>query len=331
MEESRFCRPSEGTPLAADQRDRTSSASLTGASAQGGAAGEGGGRKEEGEFGQSKPGKAPVSASPSPRAAFPRADRVLTRGSRGRSCSWNGHPRLQRGRARDAGRGCGTSEEWGGRGPERGVNEDRAEARGGAQPEGTRGRPETYRTHRAAPEAARSRCQHRRPRTRARGETARGPPPRPPQARCRGHERGVPTRPPRCILGRPRALSLQLSLVAAAPRPATRRLWPRRRKWRLGVPPPGSRPAPQCRARRDVTRPHGPRWAEGRGPGASGRGVGPWCQRVAQLRSPLARVGLGPRTGAPPLPPGPSTSGSHRLEIMSAVCQVPGSLSTRPL
>lgn len=42
---------------------------------------------------------------------------------------------------------------------------------------------------------------------RARSRTARGPPPQVPQTRHRGHERGALARPPRSILGRPRALS----------------------------------------------------------------------------------------------------------------------------
>lgn len=299
-EQERFRRPLRGTPHASSPPGRSSPASLTGASAQGGAAGEGGGRKEEGGFGQSEAQRAPLPAPPLRRAAFPGAA-TAPRAAPEPQLFPERPPRPQRGRARDAGaglrdlRGMGTkrTRAWRESGWARGWKGMHAAgdgARGGKRPEGTRLRPEARRTHRAAPagralalSAPEGACADREsagcaasaasgaaPRSRARGAGAAAPQhPRPPA-------RAVPSAPSR------------------SSRPAPRRLWPRRRKWRLGVPPPARAPPHNAARRRDVT-----------GPAAAGgqRGEAPVDGGLPSRRGRIAAgARAGPASRARPLP-----------------------------
>lgn len=127
---------------------------------------------------------------------------------------------------------------------------------------------------------------------------------RPPQGRRRGHERGAPARPPRSILGRPRAVPAS-PLAAAAQRPAGS--GPAAENGvRASLPRLAPRPAPQCRTRRDVirARPDAVRRAP-RAHGRCTRAPGPFLPRVGRAWDssrdsedafrPSARQGAAPR------------------------------------
>ncbi|XP_038401914.1 basic proline-rich protein-like isoform X3 [Canis lupus familiaris] len=254
--------------------------STTGAAAQGGAAGEGRGRKEEGGFGQSPAGRPP--------AAFPGAPPPPPLGVRSCSASRPPPPAAQRspgtrggdrprGAAGDAGRGRGA------KGPTRGRHKCPLGCRGGGRPA----------AHRAAPAGPRARCQHRE--GAGAGACAEpgcaGPAASMPQARRRGHERGAPARPPRSILGRPRALS------PAAP-PCSRRPAP---VGSCSAPAP-PRPPPKMASRRPSPGSGLPPHNAPRGRSSRIRAQRDFAGLARNCTARLGREMPSPRPHAPPPP-----------------------------
>lgn len=157
---------------------------------------------------------------------------------------------------------------------------------------------------------------------------------RPPQGRRRGHERGAPARPPRSILGRPRAVPAS-PLAAAAQRPAGS--GPAAENGvRASLPRLAPRPAPPHNAARAVTssaraltpsvarRAHtaavpGRRAPSSRASGAPG--TLPGTARTPSARPPAkgrlrgSRPSRGPEIRAPGTPQAPPFSAGHELHL----------------